>query len=772
MGFSNFLTIGLNKMSTPSSTLAFYMRKLLLTRLLSLSVLSFSTLSFFAMTFVAESSAKTSSDDSARQVRLKNFEQFVSAHMAREKIPGLSIGYIQDKVMWTRGYGYADLENKIPAESNSSYRLASVTKPMTAAAILQLVDKGKIDLDAEVQTYVPYFPKKPFPITVRQLLGHMAGINAYVNPQLEQHFKDHKNTRESIAVFENFDLIAKPGTRFRYTSYGYNLLGAVIEGASGMSYGDYMTKHIWGSLGMSSTRLDDPYDIIPRRVRGYQLLNNQIKHSEFIDVSSRFSAGGTRSTVVDMLKFGDAINHGLLISKESQQLVFNSMTTTNGEFSNEFSNYSAGWITQPINGRFSISHDGVQPETSTYLFSFPSRHLTIAVATNLQRFNTTIFAAQLFEAVTGEAWDLQLYLRDPQKRPYYELMQNIFNEGRAYFEREGKSYSDDTNNNEGNKANTLTKLSAAFELINQKLILKNSNGDINLAQESLRLARHPAGDLHLRRLGSYIAEQLHQSGHQLFTYSNSGAIAFIHDYIRLYKKDPSIPAAFHFDTDFELTVNLLQESWNKTSKLKLSKQDFQLVDYAKNSNTNNGRKTQDSAIAVNALIKKMKQAFLDAEVVPNYLPELRTLVQDFIRNGQSKDALQVGQLAQTIYPLSDASHTMSGVTEILMGNKDKGVSSLKRALALNPKGEASAQNLNNTAYQLKNILGAKVGIEILLSAIALHPDDVNLHDSLGEFYAEIGLRNEAILAYQKALSLNPQYPNSAVAKAKIIELGK
>lgn len=740
------------------------MCKLLLSRVLSFSVLSFSALSFFTLTCVTESSAKTSVDDSARQARLKKFEQFVSTHMAREKIPALSIGYLQDKVMWTRGYGYADLENKIAANADSSYRLASVTKPMTAAAILQLADKGKIDLDAEVQTYVPYFPKKPFPITVRQLLGHIAGINAYVNPQLEQHFKDHKNTRESIAVFENFDLIAKPGTRFRYTSYGYNLLGAVIEGASGMSYSDYMTKNIWRPLGMSSTRLDNPYDIIPRRVRGYQLLNNQIKHSEFIDISSRFSAGGTRSTVVDMLKFGEAINHGRLVSKESQQLIFNSMTTASGEFSN----YSAGWITQPINGRFSISHDGVQPETSTYLFSFPSRHLTIAVATNLQRFNTTVFAEQLFEAVTGEAWDLQLYLQDQKKRPYYEVMQNIFNEGRAYFEREGKSYSDEANT----KENTTGKLSTAFELINQKLILKNSNGDINLAQDILRLARHPAGDLHLRRLGSYIAEQLHQSGHQLLTYSNRGAIAFIHDYIHLYKKEPSIPATFHFDTNFELTVNLLHESWNKTSKLKLSKQDFQLVDYAKDSHKNVSGKTPDSAIAVNALIKKMKHAFLDAEVVPNYLPDLRTLVQDLIRNGQSKDALQVSQLAQTIYPLSDASHTMSGVTEILVGNRDKGIGSLKRALALNIKGEASAQNLNNTAYQFKNTLGAKVGVAVLLGTIELHPDDVNLHDSLGEFYAEIGMRNEAILAYQKALLLNPQYPNSAVAKAKIVELSK
>ncbi|MBC7910934.1 MAG: beta-lactamase family protein, partial [Pyrinomonadaceae bacterium] len=93
--------------------------------------------------------------------KIKAFEDFVRQQMATERVPGLSIGFIKDDFMWAKGYGYADLENKIPAKAESAYRLASVTKPMTALAVLQLAEKGKINLDAEVQTYVPYFPKKP-----------------------------------------------------------------------------------------------------------------------------------------------------------------------------------------------------------------------------------------------------------------------------------------------------------------------------------------------------------------------------------------------------------------------------------------------------------------------------------------------------------------------------------------------------------------------------------------------------------------------------------
>jgi CubicO group peptidase (beta-lactamase class C family) len=141
--------------------------------------------------------------------QLANFERFVNEQMRADQIVGLSIGFVKGDFVWAQGFGYADLENKTPAKPESAYRLASVTKPMTAVAILQLVEAGKINLDAEVQTYVPYFPHKPWPVKVGPLLGHLAGIPHYVNYDLEGHFKDHKDTRAAIAVFENFDLVAQ-----------------------------------------------------------------------------------------------------------------------------------------------------------------------------------------------------------------------------------------------------------------------------------------------------------------------------------------------------------------------------------------------------------------------------------------------------------------------------------------------------------------------------------------------------------------------------------
>ncbi|MCX6577024.1 MAG: serine hydrolase, partial [Candidatus Aminicenantes bacterium] len=191
---------------------------------------------------------------------IREFEKFAADQMALDRTPGLSIAFMKGDFVWAQGFGHADLENMVPAKPDSSFRMASVTKTFTAFALLQLVEAGKINLDAEVQTYVPYFPRKKWPVTVRQVLGHLAGISHYKNSAAEEHIKEPKNTREAVAIFQDFDLVAEPGTRYNYSTYGYNLLGAVIEGASGQSYGDYVKSHVFEPLGMDNSRMDNPAD--------------------------------------------------------------------------------------------------------------------------------------------------------------------------------------------------------------------------------------------------------------------------------------------------------------------------------------------------------------------------------------------------------------------------------------------------------------------------------------------------------------------------------
>ena len=340
--------------------------------------------------------------------KLRSFEEFVRQQMEKNKVPGLTVGFIKDDYIWVKGFGFADLENKVPAKAESSYRLASVQKSMTAAAILQLVEQGKIDLDAEIQTYVPYFPRKKYPITVRQLLYHLAGIPHYVNRDVEQHIKEHKTTREAIAIFENFDLVAEPGTKFSYSSYGYNLLGAAIEGASKQPYADYMREHIWQPLGMNDTRMDDPLDLVTNRVRGYQLVNGDLKNSEFIDVSSRFAAGGTRGTVVDLLKFMKGLNDGKLLSQSSIDLMYSPAKTRDGSISGfpKTAGYAMGWNLVPQKSGLVIINDGGQQETRTFILNFPAKRFALAIAQNLERDDDGAIIFRLYELVLNEKFNL------------------------------------------------------------------------------------------------------------------------------------------------------------------------------------------------------------------------------------------------------------------------------------------------------------------------------------------------------------------------------
>jgi CubicO group peptidase (beta-lactamase class C family) len=330
--------------------------------------------------------------------RLLEFERFARAEMARLKIPGMTIGFTKNGRTWIKGFGFADLENRVPASAHSAYRFASVQKSMTAVAVLQLVERGLVELDAEIQRYVPHFPKKPWPILVRQLLGHQGGIPHYVNRAAEQHIKEHRTTREAIAIFEGFDLVAEPGTKYSYSSYGYNLLGAAIEGASGQAYGDYLRAHVWRPAGMTATSLDDPLALIPNRVRGYQLVDGQLKNSEFIDVSSRFAAGGTRGTVIDLLRFLEALNLGRLLSPASVSLMYAPLRTRDGQVTTS----AMGWQRPPGLAAGVVVNDGGQQETRTFILNYPEKRFGMAMAMNLEADVYAPIVLRLYEMVIGE----------------------------------------------------------------------------------------------------------------------------------------------------------------------------------------------------------------------------------------------------------------------------------------------------------------------------------------------------------------------------------
>lgn len=181
---------------------------------------------------------------------------------------------------------------------------------------MRLVESGKLDLDAPIQRYCPDFPKKPWPITTRELLSHQSGIRDYRNEEESINTRHYTSIKEALTQFANDPLEFEPGTKMRYTSYGYIVLGCVIEGASGTSYDRYMHKEVFEPAQMLDTRLDDVFAIIPHRARGYRVTaSGELQNSVFVDVSNKPPGSGINSSARDMGNFVAALYSASLVPK-------------------------------------------------------------------------------------------------------------------------------------------------------------------------------------------------------------------------------------------------------------------------------------------------------------------------------------------------------------------------------------------------------------------------------------------------------------------------
>jgi CubicO group peptidase (beta-lactamase class C family) len=710
--------------------------KQLFTLLVLLLSLSSAQLVVVAQKPKATRAKATESGRYAKQIAL--FEEFVRKQMALDRTVGLSIGFMKDGFIWTNAYGYADLENKVPAKPESAYRLASVTKPMTAVAILQLVEKGKVNLDAEVQTYVPYFPRKPWPVTVRQLLGHLGGISHYKNAAEELHIKTRKSTREAIAIFENFDLIAEPGTRYSYSSYGYNLLGAVIEGASGMSYGDYMKANVWGPLGMNDTRMDDPLEVIPNRVRGYQLIDGKVRNSEFIDTSSRFAAGGARSTVPDLLKFAKGIIDGKLLSSQSMQVLTTSMSTKAGRLTE----YAMGWQTTPYNGRYFLFHSGGQQETRTLLYILPAQNFAIAGAVNFEGSNASPYVGRLFQVLTGAPDYFGAYSGDKLKSAFIEATNPTFNYGLSHYQRTKAPLVSDP-----------SALAKAFAYFNQYVNPEALKSDREGALKKIREGVHPVANQAFAAVGSYMAARLAEKQPRLRmeAYPALGSLTFFQDYISI-QNDPSIPKEFRFNDSFAKLASEMAVDWNKTN-----------TQYARNL-------WLLPDVNLEELGKTLRRDFAGATVYPNLVDDFFSVTRQLIVKDDRPRALQAAQLGVELYSEAAQLNGMYGLALIINGDAARAEAPLRKAASINPTGGASASGLNNNARQFADLGRPDQAIAILEVATVLYPKDANLHDSLGEFHLRKGEKAKALEHYKKALELNPEFPNASAAREIVKKL--
>jgi len=339
----------------------------------------------------------------------QTIETAVAGFMSRNSIPGLAAALVLDgKPYWSQGFGMADLENHSPATSSTLFRLGSVSKPVSATAVLELWERGELDLDAPVQKYCPAFPQKEWPITTRELLGHLGGIRHY-NPDgkgdiPEDSARHFASIRQSLELFASDPLVAKPGTKFHYSTYGYTLAGCVLEGVASEKFIDFLRKNVFESAGMQQTRDDDFFAVVPHRSRWYHKdSGGVVENAGPLDSSYKIPGGGIISSADDMANFEAAILRGKLLKPATRDLMWTSLKAADGKETG----YGLGWGIMDKFGLHLLAHTGGQQGTSTAIAVVPARNAGVVVLCNLDSVDVDQLAMQI----------LRIALEVPENKP-------------------------------------------------------------------------------------------------------------------------------------------------------------------------------------------------------------------------------------------------------------------------------------------------------------------------------------------------------------------
>lgn len=305
----------------------------------------------------------------------------VRASMEKSAIPGLSAAVVLGrKVAWAEGFGQSDVENSVPARDVTSYRWASVSKVVAATAVMQLVERGKLDLDAPVQAYVPKFPDKGVKLTARHLLGHQGGVRHYKNKEEIGSTRRFVRLEDGLDFFKDDPLLFEPGTAYQYSTFGYTLLGCAVERASGMPFVDYVRKHVFEPAGMTTARDDSVHDLIPHRAQGYVRSEGKLRNSDLADTSYKVPGGGMCGSVVDLSRFAIASLDGTLLKRETLDAMSAAQKTADGKATR----HGLGWAVYDSTGGRLIGHGGAQQRVAAWVGVLPEKDSAVVLLCNLE----------------------------------------------------------------------------------------------------------------------------------------------------------------------------------------------------------------------------------------------------------------------------------------------------------------------------------------------------------------------------------------------------
>ena len=316
---------------------------------------------------------------------VKQAQQLVRARLVEQNSPGLSVAVgVAGTIVWAEGFGLANLESREPVTPGMRFRIGHVSKALTSAAVGLLRDQGRLRLDDEIQAYVPAFPRKEWPVTLRQLMGHVAGVRHYRDTEWgDKPSVPCERASEGLKSFSNDPLLFEPETHYKYSTYGWVLVSAAVEAAAKEPFSMFMRTRIFAPLGLADTVSESAREPIPNRVTSY-FRRLERETTTNVDYSCFAGAGAFLSTPSDLVRFGFALSSGTFLQPGTVSMLQTRQQLRSGEETD----YGLGWMLDtveragertPTVGHSSRTIEGA----STSFVTFPERGLVVAVMMNI-----------------------------------------------------------------------------------------------------------------------------------------------------------------------------------------------------------------------------------------------------------------------------------------------------------------------------------------------------------------------------------------------------
>lgn len=338
--------------------------------------------------------------DAAGQAR-----QIVRAALAAQNLPGLSVAVGSGReIVWAEGFGWADFEQRLPVSPRTRFRIGTASVALTSAAVGLLMEHGQIDLEAKIQAHVPEFPEKQWPVTLRQVMGHLSGVRNDGGDEGPLFAVHCERPLDALPSFKDRPLLFEPGTRFHYSSYGWILASAAIEAAAGEPFLGFMRRQIFEPLGMNDTVADSATAVLPERATSYfprfaadPLYGLHLMRD--IDLSCYAGSSAFLSTPSDLVRFAIAIDSGQLLQPATVTRIQTSQRLASGQETG----YGLGWDleTAAVAGQQTplVGHNGETLGGMVASFmTLPEHGITVAVTSNISYADTFAVAVRIAAA--------------------------------------------------------------------------------------------------------------------------------------------------------------------------------------------------------------------------------------------------------------------------------------------------------------------------------------------------------------------------------------